>query len=68
MNYQLTLMSVNENPAINNLKIDSPAVPRIGELIQVEVHKVDYELKVKNVIYDFLPDKCTKILIVVEPY
>jgi hypothetical protein len=53
MNHELRLLSDNDVEELDNLLIYSPAVPRVGELVNVETENKRYNLKVTDVIYEF---------------
>lgn len=53
MNYAITLLSEDEIEALEELKIYSPAIPRVGEKVNIQVDAKHYNLKVNDVIYDF---------------
>ena len=53
MNYDLTLRSDDEPEILDQLVISSPAVPRVGELITIQVKDRHLNLKVLDVAYNF---------------
>lgn len=53
MNYTIMLLSEDEIEALEELKIYSPAIPRVGEKVNIQVDSKHYNLKVNDVIYDF---------------